>query len=195
MSVSRSALLLLCLVGIADSGMPQSPAEEKLDPDWRLKAERRTLELLASVDALECDFVLNGAGGQNSMRAIPGRTTILTFWRPTCEPCKPLLKKLGAFSERAPHDTVVLSAVEVALARSSDLDLLSARRQVTTILQQQRVAFPVCAYTDHAQTKRWQAEGVPLTLFFDTTSRVRRVALGSAEASAALEQLRAGWRP
>ncbi len=29
------------------------------------------------------------------------------------------------------------------------------------------VPFPVCGYTDHEQTKRWEAEGVPLTVLFD----------------------------
>ena len=188
----RVILSLLATAGFAVAQVPSDEPPE--DPDWRPKTERRILARLndSAAPVLKCDFVLNpAAGAALSMRAIPGRTTILNFWRPNCEPCKPLLKELAAFSRRAPDGIVVLAAAEGA----KQLGLVAVRQQIKTIVQESGVVFPVCGYTDHAQTKRWQAEGVPLTLFFDGSGRVGRVALGAVEGSAALEQLRGGWRP
>lgn len=43
----------------------------------------------------------------------------------------------------------------------------AAHKDITAVVEKLGVPFPVCGYTDHEQTKRWEAEGVPLTVLFD----------------------------
>jgi len=190
-----SMLLVAFAVGHASA---QQESQEPFDPNWRLKAERRILERLdASPDlVLKCDFVLNPVGDRASF-AVPvvGKTTILNFWRPSCGPCKPLLKKLGAFSRKPVSDIAVLGAAEASSSYGERGDVPKARELISGIVTRYEVPFPMCGYTDHSQTKKWQAEGVPLTLFFDAGGRVRRVAMGADEAARALKQLEKGWRP
>ena len=191
MPTLRPCLVILSLL----FGIAQAPSDDPPDPDWRAKTEHRILERLNSTKpgALKCDFVVNS--DRDFAPPVPGRTTVLNFWRPGCEPCKPLLDELAAFSKSAPAGVVVMAAAEDGSPSKSRQDVVAVREQISAIVRAHGVDFPVCGYTDHAQTKRWQAEGVPLTLLFDVNGRVGRVALGAVEASAALKQLRDGWRP
>jgi thiol-disulfide isomerase/thioredoxin len=175
----------------------QEPADEPPDAEWRVKAEQRILERIKKLTSptLRCDFVLNAQPDAAPFTpGIPGRTTVLNFWRPSCGPCKPLLKELSAFSQSA-RDVAVLAAAEGGSLYGERVDVARARELIEAVVVEYGVRFPVCGYTDHGQTKTWQAEGVPLTLVLDTTGRVRRVAMGAVEASSVLSQLQAGWRP
>jgi thiol-disulfide isomerase/thioredoxin len=194
-TVSIAAVLFASVLGGA---VAQAPPEEPADPEWRLKAEQRILERLNKLKspALRCDFVFNAQPeGAPFTAGIPGRTTVLNFWRPTCGPCKPLLRELSAFSQTAPADVGVLAAAEGGSLYGERVDVAKARELIGAVVEQYGVGFPVCGYTDHGQTKTWQAEGVPLTLVLDPTGRVTRVAMGAVEASSVLSQLKAGWRP
>lgn len=189
-----AALLLFGVGGAVAQEAPEEPA----DPDWRPKAEQRILERLNKSTSLtmRCDFVLNAKGDAAPFTAaVAGRTTVLNFWRPSCAPCKPLLKELAYFSRTAPDDVAVLAAAEGGSLYGGRVDVVKAREQISSIVTQYGVPFPVCGYTSHAQTKMWQAEGVPLTLFLDRNGRVGRVAMGAVEASSVLKQLEGGWRP
>jgi thiol-disulfide isomerase/thioredoxin len=186
----------LLALGIGQAVAQDTP-EDAAARDWRPKAERRILERLnASTRTMKCDFVVNALPDAAAFTpAIAGRTTVLNFWRPSCGPCKPLLKELAAFFKKAPGDVAVLAAAEGGSSYGQPVDIVKVREQIGSIVRQHGVPFPVCGYTDHSQTKMWQAEGVPLTLFFDPSGRVGRVAMGAVEASSALKQLEAGWRP
>jgi thiol-disulfide isomerase/thioredoxin len=182
----------------AGGAVAQEQPEEPADREWRPKAERRILERLNESTGLtmRCDFVLNAQPDAAPFTAaIAGRTTVLNFWRPSCGPCKPLLKELAAFFRTAPGDVAVLAAAEGGSLYGERIDAVKAREVISRIVKQYGVPFPVCGYTDHSQTKRWQAEGVPLTLILDRNGRVGRVAMGAVEASSVLKQLEAGWRP
>jgi len=191
--------IAVALLGLGiGQGLAQDGPEEPADRDWRPKAERRILERLnaSSNRTIRCDFVVNAPPNAAPFTpSIAGRTTVLTFWRPSCGPCKPLLEELAALSRSAPADVAVLAAAEGGSPYRQPVDIAKVREEINGIVQQHGVPFPVCGYTDHAQSKLWQAEGVPLTLFFDSSGRIGRVAIGGAEGSSALKQLQAGWRP
>ena len=178
--------------------LSQEPADERPESEWRPRAERRILERLnaSSSRKMKCEFVVNAPPQATPfVPSIPGKSTVLNFWRPSCGPCKPLLEELAAFSRTAPDDVVVLGAADGGSPYGQPIDPGKVREAIGGIVRQHGVPFPVCGYTDHAQTKAWQAEGVPLTLFFDRSGRITRVALGATECSSALKQLQAGWRP
>lgn len=181
------------LVMAAMQVLPQHLRES----EWRPAAEQRILARLKAIpeQPLKCDFVLNAASAASFAVPVHGRTTILNFWRPSCGPCKPLLTQLTAMAKGAPADLAILSAAEGGSPYGGVADPVKARDEIDSIVHQHSILLPVCGYTDHAQTKRWQAEGVPLTLFYGPDGTLRRVALGADEGSRAIEQLRNGWRP
>jgi len=178
--------------------VPQEPADEPPESEWRPEAERAILDRLnaSSSRTMKCEFVLNARSQATPfVPSIPGKSTVLNFWRPSCGPCKPLLEELATFSRTAPDDVAVLGVAEGGSPYGQPVDPAKVREEIGGIVRRHGVPFPVCGYTDHAQTKAWQAEGVPLTLFFDRSGRITRVALGATECSSALKQLQAGWRP
>jgi len=190
------ACLLLALVTVS-AGAQEAP-DEAPDPNWRPKEEQRILNRLnAAPDLrLRCDFVLNAATADGSFRVpVAGKITVLNFWRPSCGPCKPLLSRLGAYSRTGAADLVVLGAAEGGKLYGEPVGVVKARELISGIVSKYAVPFPVCGYTDHLQTKAWQAEGVPLTVVFDAGGRVRRVAFGGDEGLRVVEQLEGGWRP
>jgi thiol-disulfide isomerase/thioredoxin len=196
MSFSLKPVLAATLVAITNVANTQVPSDDlPVDADWRPKAEARILERLRSQNPgpLRCDFVLNSRAA--FLAPVPGRATVLNFWRPSCEPCKPLLSELAELSKNEGAHVAVIAAAEGGSPLIPKPDLIALREQISGIVREHDVAFPVCGYTDHAQTKRWQAEGVPLTLFFDSDGRLGRVAMGAVEASFALKQIKQGWRP
>jgi thiol-disulfide isomerase/thioredoxin len=186
------------LLAVLAVGTATAQEEDVPDPDGLAKAERGILDKLnASPNVgLKCDFVVNSAATEASLPVpVVGKVTVLNFWRPSCGPCKPLLEKLAAYSRKAPSDVVVLAAAEGGSLYGERVDSATARQLISPIVTRYMVSFPVCGYTDHTQTKAWQAEGVPLTVVFNATGRVSRVALGGDEGLRLVEQLEKGWRP
>jgi thiol-disulfide isomerase/thioredoxin len=193
MNYMAAALLALGL----SQALAQDATKEPPEHVWRPQAERRILERLnaSSNRTIRCDFILNALPSASFTPSIAGRTTVLNFWRPSCGPCKPLLDELAALSRSAPRDVVILAAAEGESPYGQPVAIDKVRQEISAIVRQHGVPFPVCGYTDHSQAKLWQAEGVPLTLFFDPSGRIGRVAIGGAEGSRALKELQAGWRP
>jgi hypothetical protein len=179
-------------VAFAFSEAPEHSAHidasaEMPDSNWQAARETRILGRLNSSTSrsLSCDFVMNWPDSPTNFPAnVDGKTTVLLFWRPSCTYCEPILKDLATFVKDSSKDVVVLSAAE-----SSKPEGIAAMVKAVG-----GVSFPVCGYSDHDQTKRWQAEGVPLTIVFDSRGRAARAAAGS-DASAIVAQLRSGWRP
>ena len=192
-------VLAAALVALAvGQVLPQEPADEPPESEWRPEVERRILERLnaSSNRTMKCEFVVNAPPQATPFEpSIPGKSTVLNFWRPSCGPCKPLLEELAAFSRTAPNDVAVLGVAEGGAPHGQPVDPAKVREEIGGIVRKHGVRFPVCGHTDHAQSKAWRAEGVPLTLFFDRSGRITRVALGATGCSSALKQLQAGWRP
>jgi len=98
--------------------LPQEAAEEPPESEWRPAAERRILERLnaSSSKTMKCEFLVNVPPEATPfVPSIPGKSTVLNFWRPSCGPCKPLLEELAACSRSAPDDVAVLGESSRAL--------------------------------------------------------------------------------
>jgi len=98
------------------------------------------------------------------------------FWTPTCGPCKPLRADMAALSNRKPKALSVLGIVQ-----SGDSELEPPGEwqmlRVKQLVVQYKVGFPTCVHGSRELTKRWKAEGVPLTLLLSEKG-VERVAMG-----------------
>jgi thiol-disulfide isomerase/thioredoxin len=98
------------------------------------------------------------------------------FWTPSCEPCKPLLAEMVGLSKTKPKALSVLGIVQ-----SGDSDLESPGewqvQRVKELVVHYKVGFPTCVHSSKELTKRWRAEGVPLTLLLSEKG-VERVAMG-----------------
>jgi thiol-disulfide isomerase/thioredoxin len=130
-----------------------------------------------SLPTLECDAVLNSdLRPDQLLRMPPGERRLVMFWTPTCGPCKPLLADMAALSSRKPKALSVLGIVqsgEPELEPSGEWQL----QRVKQLVAQYKVRFPTCVHSSKEQTKRWKAEGVPLTLLLSEKG-VERVAMG-----------------
>jgi thiol-disulfide isomerase/thioredoxin len=130
-----------------------------------------------SLPTLECDAVLNSdLRPDQLLRVPPGERRLVMFWTPTCGPCKPLLADMAALSSRKPKALSVLGIVqsgEPELEPSGEWQL----QRVKQLVAQYKVGFPTCVHSSKELTKRWKAEGVPLTLLLSEKG-VERVAMG-----------------
>ncbi len=199
--VTLKTLVAVLVLAVVRGGYGQEPVEG----DWRTATENRIAIRLNALPVrdLSCDFLLNSSNDPASFpAAVSGKTTVLNFWRPSCEYCKPLLKDLAEFAMSGIKDVAVASAAEESSRKDRPNPKVRGTGQTDgdeTIAGVLRslggLPFPVCGYRDHGQTKRWQAEGVPVTVVFDTRGRVTRVVFGGPEGSDLLRQLRGGWRP
>ena len=183
----RSFALLMATVAYACRPTPRDAPNtpDSYPPEVE---ERRILGRLNALSgtSVNCDVVLNASGSITSMRAsVHGRTTVLLFWRPSCSYCEPVLRDLETLADDRVRGLAVVSAVE-----SREPGAIAAM-----IRSVGGVSFPVCEYSDHGQSKRWQAEGVPLVVVFDSRGHAARASVGRADSASLVAQLRAGWRP
>jgi thiol-disulfide isomerase/thioredoxin len=126
---------------------------------------------------LECDAVLNSDRRPDQLLRVPaGERRLVMFWTPTCGPCKPLLADMAALSSTKPKALSLLGIVqsgEPELEPSGEWQL----QRVKQLVAQYKVGFPTCVHSSKELTKRWKAEGVPLTLLLSEKG-VERVAMG-----------------
>jgi thiol-disulfide isomerase/thioredoxin len=130
-----------------------------------------------SLPTLECDAVLNSnLRPEQLLRVPPGERRLVMFWTPTCGPCKPLLADMAALSNTKPK---ALSMLGIVQSGDSELEPPGEWQvlRVKQLVVQYKVGFPTCVHSSRKLTKRWKAEGVPLTLLLSEKG-VERVAMG-----------------
>lgn len=142
-----------------------------------------------SLPTMQCESVLNSdASPAQLLRVPPGMKLLLNFWTPTCAPCKPLLAELAALADTKPSNLAFLGVVQAAdpeLEPPGEWQLL----RVKGLMAQHKVHFPTCVHTSNEMTRRWQAQGVPLTLLASAEKGVERAALGGKNAQLLLAEL------
>jgi thiol-disulfide isomerase/thioredoxin len=195
----KTRALIVLTMSVTAAGRAQDVPDAPAALDWRATTERRIVGEIgaAGLQTLTCDFVLNSRKQPSVVSAaVAGKTTVLNFWRPSCEFCKPVLTELAKLAASRPRDVIVLAAVEGDGSHGESVDEGAARQRAETVVEMiGGLPFPVCGYIDHEQSRRWQAEGVPITFVFDKNGRIARAALGGESGTALVKELRAGWRP
>jgi thiol-disulfide isomerase/thioredoxin len=173
--------LMQCLVGPHWAPLESEASASVVDTageSMNASQEAAILKALggSALPALECDTVLNSARDPAQLlRVAPGKELLMLFWTPTCGPCKPLVAELAALAAKS-RDVTVVGVVQTA---DPDLDPPGEWQllRVKAIMAQYKVSFPTCVHTSTELSRKWQAEGVPLTLLVSEKG-VERVALG-----------------
>jgi len=185
-----------CVIGPHWAPAGESPAEATPDVldvgQANLSAEHeaaiKTALSGASLPSLQCDAVLNSTIRPAQLIRVPaGERKVVIFWTPTCGPCKPLLDELAALAATRPRNLSFLGVVQAAVP---DMEPPGEWRlsRVRQIVSDHKVGFPTCVHSSRELMRRWQAEGVPLTLVMSDKG-VERVAEGGANGHRLIEEL------
>jgi thiol-disulfide isomerase/thioredoxin len=185
-----------CVIGPHWAPAGSAPIDSAVDildvGDTNLAADFEAATLAAfnkgSLPTLECDAVLNTSQATGELTRIPvGEKRLLMFWTPTCGPCKPLLAALGRIAEKKPQGLSLLGIVQSV---DSELEAPGewALQRVKQLLIRYKVGFPTCVHSSRDQTKRWHAQGVPLTLLLSHDG-VDRVAAGGRNGQQLIAEL------
>jgi thiol-disulfide isomerase/thioredoxin len=172
---------MTCVVGPHWAATAEASAEVLDVGDANLLADGEAAlqkALSGTLPALECDAVLNSdLRPDQLLRVPPGERRLVMFWTPTCGPCKPLLAEMAALSRTKLKGLSVLGIVQSGEPELEPSGAWQLQR-VKQLVAQYKVGFPTCVHSSKQLTRRWKAEGVPLTLLLSEKG-VERVAMGA----------------
>ena len=118
-------------------------------------------------------FDTPGSGGRLEMRSFAGRPLLLNFWATWCPPCIAELPLLDAFYRT--HRSAGWQVLGLAIDQAAS---------VRNFLQRQPVAFPIGLASqggiELARTLGNTAGGLPFTVVFDASGKVRHRKIGQA---------------